>query len=743
MPIDHSSLSSVPLDPYLDWAIRTDFRHQRPGDWIPLLVRFDLTPRGSESDSGTALQRFTSLAWLDARLKKSVRVPELLLEPPRAIAQSKAFNFCVLFVAKKDIAAVTNSSSWRAKIVSMTFSPPFDPPQPEPAAPVTESAPPLSLLRRVAEFFRRLFGGKDVRRTMNRQAGAVAPFGWPALGALPQHLAVLPPGQGPGPAAPVNPAVVLPRTVAVIVLDEGIAFAHDCFRTAAGTRIQFLWDQNGRIGTPVGTVTFGTQLTAAQIDSEVAMHPSGPNGEESVYRALRALDFSRDEYKPFARRRTHGTHVASIACKMAPGILPAQRPIVAVELPEQAIADPAGSNLYAYIFLGMVYAMARVQNDLSSGGPMPMVCNISYGPHTGPHDGTNLFEDLVDFLIRSSRQTPWPLEVVLAAGNSRQTRAHAALKVLAGRSKSLLWRVQPQDVLPNFVELWCPLADIGSITVTATSPLGASRSVSMAQPQNNEAGPNGPVFWMWITPWNPLVPPSRVQILIGIQPTTADPPLASTLPVAPSGVWTITVASQRTVKIEAWIGRKVGSKTRRGVGRQPYFDDPNYRRFQSNTMPQEYDPAFTSSYVRRTGTLSGIATGQLTHVVGACYRSTSAPTRYTSMGPTSGGTRTAPDPTLLAVAEDSIVLHGVLAAGTRGDCVVAMNGTSVAAPQYAQWLAEQLATMPVIGIPFVPVYNPPVTAPPAGTPPFVAGLGCLVYPTTWYRVARPDRPTYC
>ena len=66
MPIDHSSLSSVPLDPYLDWAIRTDFRHQRPGDWVPLLVRFDPKPQAGESSNGTALQRFTSLAWLDA-----------------------------------------------------------------------------------------------------------------------------------------------------------------------------------------------------------------------------------------------------------------------------------------------------------------------------------------------------------------------------------------------------------------------------------------------------------------------------------------------------------------------------------------------------------------------------------------------------------------------------------------------------------------------------------------------------
>ena len=704
---------------------------------MPLLVQFDPAPQTGESNEGTSLQRFTSLIWLDDGLKKSVRVPDLFLRPPQVVLESKHFNFCVLFVAKKDAGVVTSSPSWRRKIVGMTFSPPFDLPQVAPPAPVAPAPPPrLSLLRRLADFVRR-----RLRRTSTsrRQTGAVSlfahavhyamPTGGQAVGAASQSSKQMP-KQGPSKRSAATDA----RPVAVAVLDEGIAFAHECFQSPAAPRIQFLWNQNTMV-----------ELTAADIQNEMALHPSGPDGENAVYRAIGGLDYSKDGYKPLARRRSHGTHVASIASKLAPGVPASKRPIIAVELPEQAVADPAGSNLYAYIVLGLFYAMVRVENDLSSGAVLPLVCNISYGPHHGPHDGTELFEQAVDALINLSRNSPWPLEVVLAAGNFRQSRVHAKVSASPGHDKSLQWRVQPQDLMPSFVELWCSFNDIGAISVTVTSPLGVSRFVDLSKPEDHEDDANGkPVFWMWIQPWDALSPPGRVAIVIALQPTATDPPLDATLPVAPSGLWTITVASQQNViSVEAWIGRKLGVGSRRGLVRQSYFDDPDYARFAVNTVPVDYDPAAPRGYVRRTETLSGISTGRLTHVVGASIGSTAAPTRYTSMGPVSGGGRTAPSPTLLATGDDSRVLHGVLAAGTRSGVVVSMNGSSVSAPQFAHWLAEEIATMPVIGVPFVPVYNPPVTAPPAGTPPFVAGLGCLVYPTTWYRVARPDRPTYC
>ena len=77
------SFPQGPFDPYLDWAIRNNFRHLRPGDWLPLLVRFTDTARTDPKQS--ALGWFTELGWLDATLKKSVRVPDLFLKPLRLL----------------------------------------------------------------------------------------------------------------------------------------------------------------------------------------------------------------------------------------------------------------------------------------------------------------------------------------------------------------------------------------------------------------------------------------------------------------------------------------------------------------------------------------------------------------------------------------------------------------------------------------------------------------------------------
>jgi len=715
-------IPAAPLDPYLDWAIQNDFRHQRPGEWLPLLVRFDAQAIGAD-ERGTALERFVKLGWIEEDLKKSVRAAELLVRPPEAIRRLKDFDFCFLYVAKKDAQRVTMSASWLRTIIAMDFSPPFDPAVPAAPKPA-DPAPPQSAQREscIGRFFGWLLG--RMKRARQRQTGSLT-------------FSATPASQAGG-------AAQLPRAVAVAVIDEGIAFAHECFQGALGPRVGYLWKQTGIVGNPVGPFGPGTELTAAQIATEMGKHPAGPAGEDATYRAIGDLDYGVDGYKALARRRSHGSHVMSIAAKMSAGIGANQRPIIGVELPEFAVGDPVGSNLYAYIFLGVVYALDRVQFNLSSGNRMPLVCNVSYGPHTGPHDGHHILEDAIEAIIQSSWWTSWPLEVVLAGGNFRQSRVHAALAVTPRHARTLQWRVQPEDRLPNFVELWVPRADIAAVTVTVTPPLGVSLAVTAAMLQNQQPGPNGPVFWMWLKPWNGLS--TRQAFVIAVQPTATDPPLDSAQPTAPSGVWTITVSSTVRTKIETWIRRKANPGGRRLRGRQSYFDDPRYVRFQQNSRPQELDPGFTSSYVLRRGTLSGIATCPSTRVIGAYRRwpgLPDGPPSYASMGPPSGGPRVQPDPDMVAAGDDSTCMPGVLAAGTRSGYSVAMNGTSVSAPQFAHWLAEAMAWGPALPIPYDPkLYQPPLVAgaPQAAS---LVGGGYFVYPQPWYRVWRQDRPTLC
>jgi hypothetical protein len=97
------------------------------------------------------------------------------------------------------------------------------------------------------------------------------------------------------------------------------------------------------------------------------------------------------------------------------------------------------------------------------------------------------------------------------------------------------------------------------------------------------------------------------------------------------------------------------------------------------------------SRVVRRGTINAMGTGRQAVVIGGFRRSDYAASRYSGSGPIVsppgivGPWRVGPDAT--AVADDSVALHGVLAAGTRTGSVFAMDGTSVAAPQITRLIA--------------------------------------------------------
>jgi hypothetical protein len=92
--------------------------------------------------------------------------------------------------------------------------------------------------------------------------------------------------------------------------------------------------------------------------------------------------------------------------------------------------------------------------------------------------------------------------------------------------------------------------------------------------------------------------------------------------------------------------------------------------------------------------MNAIATGSKTVVVGGFRRKELLVADYSSGGPTAcidiTGELPRMGPDALTVSEASTVHRGVLAAGTRSGSVAAMNGTSVAAPQIARVLIEQL-----------------------------------------------------
>jgi hypothetical protein len=117
---------------------------------------------------------------------------------------------------------------------------------------------------------------------------------------------------------------------------------------------------------------------------------------------------------------------------------------------------------------------------------------------------------------------------------------------------------------------------------------------------------------------------------------------------------------------------------------------------QGREIEEDNHPDQPPCHVKRAGLINAIATGERAVVIGGFLRKDYRPARYSAGGPITpkqGGTL---DPNLrkpdaLAVSEDSKVHAGVLAAGSRSGSVVALNGTSVAAPQITRWIADELA----------------------------------------------------
>ena len=156
-------------------------------------------------------------------------------------------------------------------------------------------------------------------------------------------------------------------------------------------------------------------------------------------------------------------------------------PIIAVDMPDDAVGDPAGSTLRVNAHLGLVYIMKKAAAMRTAGETLPVVVNLSYGPHEGPHDGSDPLEGIMDLFIKAYTKTRTPLKIVLAAGNSRQSRVHASFGLARGGSQSLAWRLQPAGLTASLMEIWAtgPNSQFG---VKLTSPTGATIQVAKVAP---------------------------------------------------------------------------------------------------------------------------------------------------------------------------------------------------------------------------------------------------------------------
>lgn len=180
-------------------------------------------------------------------------------------------------------------------------------------------------------------------------------------------------------------------------------------------------------------------------------------------------------------------------------------PIVFVQLPTATTLDTSGGSLGVHVLDGIRYIIDRAsclpydvnstagdrtrpdtgsERPASLAGPdatlnrqhgfNKIVINISYGAVAGPHDGTSILEQAMADLVRAPttgdifglRHATW---ICVAAGNAHRSRTHARLSLAPGQSKSLAWRVPPDNPLQSFLEVWLPESDAeGRALATAT-----------------------------------------------------------------------------------------------------------------------------------------------------------------------------------------------------------------------------------------------------------------------------------
>lgn len=525
-------------------------------------------------------------------------------------------------------------------------------------------------------------------------------------------------------AAPQNPVNAIQNTedtppqantVIIGIVDEGIAFANERFRSGlTETRVEYAWLQDGKSAGPVDRFCYGREWRKEAINNLLEdCQRGGQIDEDKFYARSGVADFARPGHKAVSWRVAHGTHVMDLSAGFPEGqsiqgddqTIQDWR-IICVQLPTATIADTSGLGLEKFLLDGINYIFDRarmIAADLGSG-ELPVVINFSSGIRAGPHDGSSTIEAELDKLIARRRASDpgrqIPTQIVLPAGNSFLSRSHAKFDLNAATSQdseqTVEWFVAPDDKTSSYVEIWLPkdfaAGPDNQIALKITTPAGLESDFLVTHPGNNgehamvlrvadnEDEVVGKAYYQHVGP-----PTNRGRFLIALLPTAFH---NASSRLAPAGRWKITLKNLGAleVSLHAWIHWDDSPLNYIRHGRQSYFMDKHYIRFDP-VSGRELEIDQDESLITRKGTTSAIAMGDKPVVVGGFHRREHKAASYSAGD---FDTRSG-KPGYMTVCEASSTLLGVLAAGTKSGSTVALNGTSVAAPQITRRIAELMA----------------------------------------------------
>lgn len=465
-----------------------------------------------------------------------------------------------------------------------------------------------------------------------------------------------------------------------VIIDTEIAFANSRFLDDADhTRIAMFWDMGARID-PADPVVLGRYLNAARIEAlRTSFDQSGNVDEWALY-----AQYDAGAYGPESRQRLpaasgHGTHVIDLFTGEPANTAGGHRdiPIVAVSLPQWAVDATHGFFLFWFVKLVYDWIETWPLDDLK-----PQV-NFSFGGIAGPHDGTGALEQLFDTAINNGTVSA----VSIPAGNSFDSYTHAAFTAAdLAQPQSLEWNIQPDDGTESFLQIWLPecrsVDAEPNIQLSLMTPFGLQEIFL-----DNVYGVREMLLgsqalarvYLICQPFS-LGGPPRSVFLVAVRHTDRDktrflfdrgfPDLA--------GGWTVTVSAKHLEpdhRVELWIERDDVLPRARTGARQSYFTAPKY--VIPNGSP-------THSKVTNAGTISDMATGEKTIVTAGYVRSMLQPSGYSGEGFEDPFRH---PPTAAAIADDSRIFRGVLAAGTFSGSTTAMAGTSAASAIAARVVA--------------------------------------------------------
>lgn len=192
--------------------------------------------------------------------------------------------------------------------------------------------------------------------------------------------------------------------VIVGIIDEGFDYTHPNFKDINGNlRISRVWERTNSAGTPPTSLgfTYGSEY----------------EGSTAI------LNKQKDMIN-----ESHGTHVAGTAAGTGTGNLSLLKGMA----PNTEIVLVSGFNTVISTDNNYIDAITYIKNYATSVNK-PVVINMSFGNHLGPHDGTTAQESA----INSMTNTP-KLVLVASAGNDGGNRKHALLNFTNESTKYLV-----------------------------------------------------------------------------------------------------------------------------------------------------------------------------------------------------------------------------------------------------------------------------------------------------------------